>query len=1081
MKPYPSVGSAALGLLLLVASPDRRLTAASSAPDFDVEVLDALLASVSPSQALVQVGDMHVRVAPLRAWRDRLAGGISPAAAFDGLAPLWPSGRIFYRFDSSVSAAKQRAFLDGAAEWAMFAALQFIPRTSQANYITVREVPGLGGGQSALGMAGGEQFLDLDPGAWNRATICHELGHALGLIHEHQRSDRDGFVTILTANILPGQEANFVRLGNSQNAGPYDFLSVMHYRNDAYSIRPGELNTIEPRPAYATYLNRIGREFDEVLSPGDRAGVAARYGSGPVLGSVVTNTLDSGPGSLRAALYHALDHPGTTITFNVPTNDPGFSHGVFTLQPTDNLPGLRDATVLDGASQPGNANPGRPAIVLNGSRCDPVSVYSDGLRLVGSNCVVQSLVINGFPGSGLVLDGTNATHNEVRGCYVGVDPIGTTAVTNRLAPIVISGGARHNRIGGPIPAARNVFAGSASDGVVVRGPGTRENTIAGNYIGLNAAGTAALPNAAAGVILYDGAQDNMIGGSEAGAGNVISGNRHEGLGLAGTNTTGNQVLGNFIGLNAAGSSALPNGWAGVALFSGASSNVVGRAIGSGRNVISGNQLQGLTLSDPGTCANLVAGNWIGLNAAGTAALPNGWAGVQLFGGACRNRIGGTTPGARNIISGNSFQGVVVNGAATVENEISGNYIGLNPAGTAAMPNGWSGIDLFDLTAANVIGGLEPGAGNVIAGNTQYAIIVRGTANRISGNWIGLDATGNHAIGNGWSGVALLDGARSNIIGGAIATAANVISGNANYGLSVSGTNTTENVIQGNWIGLDSTGSLPVANGWDGIAIYDGASRNTVGRSLDDTGAGNHIAFNAGAGLVLFDPQTTGNSLRGNHVFANGSLGINLIGGTEEFTGVTPNDAGDADAGPNHLQNYPAITSAVAHAPVTVVTGTFSGAARRRLVIDAYRSDAADASGYGEGREPAGRTVITTDDTGLAAFTVTFPGGASGQFVTATATDLDSGDTSEFSASQPIAVGPASPVFTAVPLVTATGVVAEISLTPGQSYRIQAATNLGASPIEWQDLTNFTATATSLRFFDRLAPPAGQRFYRVASP
>lgn len=124
--------------------------------------------------------------------------------------------------------------------------------------MTVVENTEIEGGFSTVGMVGGQQFLDIGPTSWNRATICHELGHTLGLVHEHQRSDRDSYVTILTNNIAPGQEGNFVKLTDSRNTGPYDFLSVMHYARNSLSIS-NNLDTIEPLPAYSQYLDVMGQ------------------------------------------------------------------------------------------------------------------------------------------------------------------------------------------------------------------------------------------------------------------------------------------------------------------------------------------------------------------------------------------------------------------------------------------------------------------------------------------------------------------------------------------------------------------------------------------------------------------------------------------------------------------------------------------------------------------------------------------------------------------------------------------------------------------------------------------------------
>jgi hypothetical protein len=372
-------------------------------PDWNLTALDQILATVPPGERLAQIGDMQILVSRLRVWRDQLAGTPTVQLAFDGLAPRWPGGKVFYAFSNNVSTAKQQAFLDGAQEWATFANLEFIARSTQANYILVVENPNLGGGQSAVGMVGGAQWLQLGPYAWNRGTICHELGHALGLIHEHQRSDRDGFVTILTNNFIPGTEINFVRLPNSNNRGSYDFYSVMHYARNTLSVNPATLDTIRPLPAYSQFLNIMGGDNDTVLSAADRAGMAAVYGTGPLVTNRVTNTLDSGPGSLRAALYFAYDHPGATVAFNIPTSDPGFSNQVFNIQPTDILPTLARGTTLDGASQPTNTNPSGPAILLNGALAWTPSVYPQGLRLRGTNCTVRRLAINGFAANGLLL------------------------------------------------------------------------------------------------------------------------------------------------------------------------------------------------------------------------------------------------------------------------------------------------------------------------------------------------------------------------------------------------------------------------------------------------------------------------------------------------------------------------------------------------------------------------------------------------------------------------------------------------------------------------------------------------------
>ena len=307
--------------------------------------MDQILANVQPGQRTARINDMEILVANLQAWRNQLAGLPSPNLAFYGNAPTWPGGNVYYTFDISVSAAEQKVFLDSAAEWALFGKLRFITRTTQPNYVTIVETnsldgeTSLSGGVSAVGMIGGQQFIYFSSNAWNHGIICHEIGHTLGLAHEHQRSDRDSYLTVITNNVAPGSMGGLIKLTGTQNETPYDFLSVMHYAQWAGSINPPTVATMVPLPPYSQFANIMG-QGDPKLTPSDRAGMAAMYGAGPALTNVVTNTQDSGPGSLRAALYYAYDHRGTTVKFNIPISDPGFSNGVFNIQPSDVLPSL---------------------------------------------------------------------------------------------------------------------------------------------------------------------------------------------------------------------------------------------------------------------------------------------------------------------------------------------------------------------------------------------------------------------------------------------------------------------------------------------------------------------------------------------------------------------------------------------------------------------------------------------------------------------------------------------------------------------------------------------------------------------
>ncbi|HWX22285.1 MAG TPA: M12 family metallopeptidase [Candidatus Binatia bacterium] len=848
-------------LLCVLLAGSHALHAQTASTTWSVGVLDRILAAVPPGQNLAQVGDMQIRVSNLRTWRNQLTAQPTPQAAFDGTAPLWTAGNVYYTFDGSVSAAHQKAFLDGANEWATFANLHLVPRTSQSNYVTIQEIAFLEGGQSAVGMVGGQQFLSIGPTSWNRPTVCHEFGHTLGLVHEHQRSDRDSFVVILTNNIAPGEEGNFVLLPNSRNQGPYDFLCVMHYSRNSLSAT-NTLDTVEPLPAYSQFLDVMGQQFDPVLSAEDRAGMATNYGVGLPVTGVVTNTQDSGPGSLRAALYFAFDHPGATVTFNIPTNDPGFSNQVFTIQPTDRFPSLVRATTLNGTTQT-NLNPNGPAIQLNGALAQPPSVFPNGLRLGGTNCSVRGLILNGFPLSGILIDGTNATGNTVSGCYLGVDASGTVAVTNRFPPITIDNGASRNTVGGTNASARNIISGSAFQGLVIRDPGTRANVVEGNYIGLNASGTAALSNTWSGVAIFNGAQSNLIGGTLPGTRNIISGNGLQGIVIADTNSDGNVIQNNYIGLNPAGTAAITNGGTGIDIYNGPHGTLIGGTGAGAGNVISGNQNPGIYIHAPGTLGTIIQGNLIGLSAAGTNAIPNSAAGVQISEGAVSNLVGGTLPRTGNVIAGNGLQGLLLGSSGNV---VQGNYVGVNAAGTLAISNGWSGVDLAAGAQANLIGGTVPGTGNLISGNGLQGVLLQDPGTRgniVQGNYIGVNFGGTSAIPNGWSGVDIYNGPQGNLIGGTTAAAANLISGNGNYGVVLSVPGTAGNLVQGNYIGLNASGNAALPNAFAGVGLFNGAQSNLIGGILP--GTRNLISGNTGQGVAIGDPTTTDNLIQGNYI------------------------------------------------------------------------------------------------------------------------------------------------------------------------------------------------------------------------
>jgi CSLREA domain-containing protein len=450
-------------------------------------------------------------------------------------------------------------------------------------------------------------------------------------------------------------------------------------------------------------------------------------------------------------------------------------------------------------------------------------------------------------------------------------------------------------------------------------------------------------------------------------------------------TSGNVVEGNYIGTDVTGTVPLGNSNAGVMI--GGPDNRIGGTTAEARNVLSGN-LEGVTIADPSATGNVVLGNYIGTDVTGFAALGNR-TGVLLL--APGNTIGGTAPGARNVISANADNGITI-GWEEVDasgNLVQGNYIGTDASGTGPLPNGMGILILGD---ENTIGGTEPNAGNVISGNDWVGIHIHGGGaqwNRLRGNYIGTDVTGTVAVGNLLRGVLIENGASNNIVGGSGAGARNLISGN---GGGVAIENAYSNRVLGNYIGTDVTGTSDLGNGRSGVFIRFGGSDNRIGGSRP--GAGNTVGFNGRAGIRVHFNAGTGNQILGNSVFASGkpdnSLGIDIGPG-----GVTPNDPGDADTGPNELQNFPVIVAAGGSS--LTISGMLNSVPNTEFRVEFFANAECDPSGHGEGETFVGHTMVTTDGSGDASFTVTLPTTVpAGTFITATATD-PGGNTSEFSA------------------------------------------------------------------------------------
>lgn len=355
------------------------------------------------------------------------------------------------------------------------------------------------------------------------------------------------------------------------------------------------------------------------------------------------------------------------------------------------------------------------------------------------------------------------------------------------------------------------------------------------------------------------------------------------------------------------------------------------------------------------------------------------------------------------------------------NVIEGNYLGTDVSGTAGLGNYRWGVLIFAGSSDNRIGtngdGIADAAErNVISANgtigntsTGAGLIIIGAAdNVVAGNYFGTDVTGTVALGNTNRGISIQSGAHGNRVGtdgNGVADAAerNLLSGNRRNGIVIASDPgqpvTYGNSVAGNYIGTDAAGTGPLGNGRFGVSIFGAAEGNQVGGAA--AALSNTIAFNGEAGVIVLNVATdpifaTGNRIQGNSIHSNVGLGIDLALDPNGANGATPNDGGDADIGPNNLQNFPVLAYAVPGA-TALVAGTLNSTANTTFTLDFYASAIADPSGYGEGERYLGFATVTTDGSGNVTFSVALASAtAAGEVITATATD-PAGNTSEFSA------------------------------------------------------------------------------------
>lgn len=614
---------------------------------------------------------------------------------------------------------------------------------------------------------------------------------------------------------------------------------------------------------------------------------------------IVTTDADSGEGSLREAILTANANGGGTIRFMIDAPRP------YVIQLESGLPEITAPVVIDGEAQCATeTTPSEMRVVIDGSLLSA----GDGLYLTADaqGSIIRGLAIGGFAdGAGIYVDG--ATGVQISCNHLGVNAAGDDISPNDTGIYAVGDDLNLNIGAINSPADRNVLSGNTRYGARV----THHANISYNFVGVDATGQFALENGLSGIFF-----DASAGGTVEG--NVVSGNGEMGIlidgaseidvigNLVGTNAeavasipnglsgiyvresylvnilgrnvaSGNTEMGilirssnavvvtnNYVGTSLNGDFAVPNGFSGMGVSAGSFDVTIGGELGSSGNVISGNTQIGIRISDEGTRNVVVIGNFIGTDPTGTYAIPNQLSGVYVREGAYNNQIGTGAYPQRNVVSGNMQAGVVAN--ASYDNRVQGNFIGTDITGTYAIPNQFSGVSIEGGATNNRIGGDFAGAGNLISGNNELGVYLadEGTSgNIITGNYIGVDITGTYALPNGYSGVGAFDGATNTQVGGLLPSERNLISGNGQFGVALNGAGAVGMTIFNNLIGTDTTGTIALPNLYGGVVIENGASSAIIGGSQPE--ARNVISGNSYSGVSVRDVGTSDVQIIGNFI------------------------------------------------------------------------------------------------------------------------------------------------------------------------------------------------------------------------
>ena len=565
-------------------------------------------------------------------------------------------------------------------------------------------------------------------------------------------------------------------------------------------------------------------------------------------------TADDGQCTLREAIISANTNigsgtpgecaAGSSIGADIIAFSIGSGAQTITLESL--LPPVTSPVTIDGTTQPGYA-PGKGMIRVDAGGLF-ISVLSLDSGSTGST--VKGMMITRSTSYGINAISGN---NTFQGNYIGSD--GSTALGCGYALHLFGS---NNLIGGTEANQGNLLSGSSGSNIMLQ-TFSNNNIIQGNIIGTDATGSISL-STGTGITIVG--SNTIVGGTTAGSGNLISGN-NVGILLRFPNTT---IQGNKIGTNAFGTAAVSGSNYGIWFFSDARDNAIGGAESGASNLISGNSVAGIYIQGNSATGNVIQGNYIGTNTIGNAAIPNG-IGIWSESGTSTT-IGGSNTGQGNLISGNTNQGILMQGGNN--NTVQGNKIGTTSSGRTVLAN-IIGLEISG-SGNTTVGGPFAGQGNLVSGNTQNGIIIRSAAfsTTIQGNYIGTNAAGTSALPNA-NGI-LIESAPNSTIGGLLAGQSNLISGNTNLGVQIGFS--SGHVVTGNKIGTDAVGSGSLPNGDIGMYLTGTASAQ-VSQNLiaHHNGIGDFgVYLDSGA---LFAAGSTDNCLISNSTGVQNNTGSSM--------------------------------------------------------------------------------------------------------------------------------------------------------------------------------------------------------------